>query len=201
MLFLRTLLILSLLPAAAMAEVPFGESQGSFPVFGPSADREAFFAAQEAERDAALEAQRQERERERERRAELRRLEVMREIAEAQEREARLRTRLLPCVIVAPGHPKVPGRHPVLRDHPDTQVSRTLPPLDPRPGRPGPYPYPPIKRADPSYGVPCLPSGAVVLPHRPLRPHGSALSVTVDEDGFTGSVTIRRPGLGIGFGF
>jgi len=202
--FLRPLLILSLLPAAAMAEVPFGESQGSFSVFGPSADRESFFAEQEAARDAALEAQRQERERERARQAELQRLETMREIAEAdaRARERQARTRLLPCVIAVPDGPKVPGRSlPVPRNHRDTRITRTMPPLDPGPGRPGPFPTPPTTVDTPRHLVPCRPAGTVVLPYRPLHPYGSELSVTVDEDGFTGSVTLRRPGVGFGFGF
>lgn len=192
--FLRTMLILALLPAAAAADVEFGGSQGAFPVFGPSAEREAYFAAREEARQAELEAQRLERERERERQADLERLEVQRQIAEARSREAEDHhdTLLLNCVVVRHRGAETTGRSiPLPPAHRQTRVTRTMPPLDPGPDRPGPYPRPPGT----SYkSVPCLPFYAV-------RPYGTELSVSVDRGDVSGSLTIRRPGLGLGFGF
>ena len=49
------LLALAILLAAPAAGQDMRGSQGSFPVFGPSAEREAYFAAQEAERQRLLE--------------------------------------------------------------------------------------------------------------------------------------------------
>lgn len=191
---LRTMLILSLLPAAAAAEVEFGGSQSAFPVFGPSAEREAYFSAQEEARQAEIEAQRLERERERERRAEFERLELARDIAEAEarEREADNRNVLVGCVIVGPvDH----------APHRQTRKVRTMPPLEPRPGRPGPYPYPPGKPQDARKTVRCVPPAAIVPPYRFVQPYGSELSISVDGGNLGGSLTLRRLGVGLGIGF
>ena len=199
------ILIIGLLPAAAAAEVEFGQSQGSFPVFGPSAEREAYFAEQETERREAIEARRLERERERERQAELERLEVMREIAEAEARaretEAARRNILVNCVVVPPKYgPGPTGR--VSRQGAGTVASGTImPPLKPAPGRPGPYPYPPAAPEYTGYRVNCLPASSIVLPYRLVQPNSTELSVSVDGGDVSGSVTVRRPGIGLGFGF
>lgn len=78
--------VLITLPGSAWAEVEFGTSQGRFPVFGPSAEREAYFterAQAEADRVAALRAA-----------AEARRLQALEtRAAEARAKEAEVEAR------------------------------------------------------------------------------------------------------------
>lgn len=83
---MRLLLLALMIATPSLAEVEFGASQGRFPVFGPSAEREAFFAEQAAAEAARIAQDRQA--------AEARRLQALRTReaearAEAAEAEAR----------------------------------------------------------------------------------------------------------------
>ncbi|MEM8871001.1 MAG: hypothetical protein AAGB10_12595 [Pseudomonadota bacterium] len=100
--------LLLALPDLALADVRFGQSQGRFPVFGPSAEREGFFADQAARRAAeAAEFRRAAQER-RLQRLRLREAEARADEARARADVARLRDRCRPVLteadrIVEPG--------------------------------------------------------------------------------------------------
>lgn len=98
----RTLLILLIcLPGLALADVRFGQSQGGFSAFGPSAEREKFFADQAARRAAEAAEFRRAADERRLQRLRLREAEARAAEARAQADVARLGNRCRPVLTEA----------------------------------------------------------------------------------------------------
>ncbi len=167
--------VLIALPGFAWAEVEFGASQGRFPVFGPSAEREAYFAERaqaEADRVAALRAA-----------EEARRLQTLEaRAAEAgaaeAEAEARAARRSDACRAVVPIDEDGAGQY---AEYLGSQGEGRL--ANRRARR-----------------IVCFDGEKfVTLPYPAVRPRSeTGVFVGIDRDGVKGRIIHKRPGLAIG---